>query len=183
MNFKLTSLIFFFALFLTSAFAAGYSDTVIMDQNNFDIQFYNCGSDSKCSNPILVSQTHVNGTSHTFNYNTNNYYAEYIFKDGYLAKGFIVHKKRVKENSLYSELEFNRAIVRFEALFFTKKEAILKEYGLVDGNYITVYTLTPEELLQEKIAACLKRGKVRDIGDILWMRLQFLCGLQIRTIM
>jgi len=84
-------------------------------------------------------------------------------------KGFIIRKKRVKENSLYSELEFNRAIVRFEALFLNKKGAVLKEYELVDGNYIIVYTLTPEELLQEKITACLKREKVRDIYDVFFL--------------
>ncbi len=84
-------------------------------------------------------------------------------------KGFIIHKKMVKENSLYSELEFNRAIIRFEALFLAKKDAVLKEYELADGNYITVYTLTPEELLKEKINACLKRGKARDIYDIFFL--------------
>ena len=84
-------------------------------------------------------------------------------------KGFVIHKKRIKENSLYSELEFNRTMVRFEALFLAKKVAVLNEYELVDGNYLTVYTLTPEELLKEKIAACLKRGKVRDLYDIFFL--------------
>ena len=84
-------------------------------------------------------------------------------------KGFMVHKQRIKENSLYSLLEFNRAQVRFEALFMEKKPAVLKEYELLDGNFLTVYTLSPEDLLQEKIAACLKRRKVRDLYDIFFL--------------
>lgn len=84
-------------------------------------------------------------------------------------RGFLLHKQKVIEHSLYSLLEFNRAQVRFEALFLHKKNSILKEYELIDGNYMTVYTLSPEDLLQEKIAACLKRGKVRDLYDIFFL--------------
>ena len=40
-------------------------------------------------------------------------------------KGFVIHKKRIKENSLYSELEFNRTMGRFEQLFLAKKGAVL----------------------------------------------------------
>ncbi|MBI2666626.1 nucleotidyl transferase AbiEii/AbiGii toxin family protein [Candidatus Woesearchaeota archaeon] len=84
-------------------------------------------------------------------------------------KGFVIHKQRVKDNSLYSLLEFNRAQVRFEALFLQKKSAVLKEYELLDGNFLTVYTLSAEELLEEKISACLKRAKVRDLYDIFFL--------------
>lgn len=80
--------------------------------------------------------------------------------------GFLVHKQKVTDRSLYSLLEFNRTQVRFEALFLHKKNAILKDYELIDGTYMTVYTLSLEDLLLEKIAACLKLGKVRDLYDI-----------------
>ncbi len=83
-------------------------------------------------------------------------------------KGFRILKKRIKENSLYSELELDRVQVRFEALFI-KKDGILKEYELVDGTLMTVYTLSADELLKEKIAACLKRGKARDLYDIFFL--------------
>lgn len=84
-------------------------------------------------------------------------------------KGFLIHKQKVTEQSLYSLLEFNRTQVRFEALFIHKKNAILKEYELIDSTYMTVYTLSGEDLLLEKIAACLKRGKVRDLYDIFFL--------------
>ncbi len=83
-------------------------------------------------------------------------------------KGFIVLKRRVKENSLYSLLELNRVQVRFEAIF-DRKKGILKEYEMTDGNFMTVYTLSPNDLLEEKIAACLKRRKVRDLYDVFFL--------------
>lgn len=82
--------------------------------------------------------------------------------------GFKIKRKKITENSLYSLLEFNRTDVRFEALFKTKKGS-LKEYETVDGNFITINTLTPEELIKEKIDAYLKRLKVRDIYDIFFL--------------
>ncbi|MBN2517895.1 MAG: nucleotidyl transferase AbiEii/AbiGii toxin family protein [Candidatus Altiarchaeota archaeon] len=83
-------------------------------------------------------------------------------------KGFAVKKKKVGENSLFSELELNRVSVRLEALF-KKAEGHLAEYETADGNFITVYTLTPEEFVGEKIAAYLKRLKIRDLYDIFFL--------------
>jgi len=57
-------------------------------------------------------------------------------------KGFIVEKKKIKENSLFSNLKLNKTYVRLEAIFKTYKEGVLKEYENADGNFITVYTLS-----------------------------------------
>ena len=83
-------------------------------------------------------------------------------------KGFIIMKKKVGENSIFSNLEINRSSVRFEALF-KSKNGVLKEYETVEGNLITVYTLTPEELIGEKVEAYLKRLKIRDLYDIFFL--------------
>jgi predicted nucleotidyltransferase component of viral defense system len=83
-------------------------------------------------------------------------------------KGFVIEKKKIGENSLYSNMLFDRAHVRFEALF-KKAEGSLKEYENADGNLIIVYTLTPEEFVHEKVSAYLKRLKVRDLYDIFFM--------------
>ena len=82
--------------------------------------------------------------------------------------GFKIKRDKKTENSLYSLLEFNRTDVRFEALFRAKKGS-LKEYETADGNFITIYTLTPEELIKEKIDAYLKRLKVRDVYDVFFL--------------
>ncbi len=83
-------------------------------------------------------------------------------------RGFKIAKKRLKENSLYSELIFNRIPVRFEATFRIKK-AILKKYETSESFFINVYTLTAEDLIIEKITAYLKRQKIRDLYDIFFL--------------
>ena len=83
-------------------------------------------------------------------------------------KGFIIKKKKISNNSVFSVLDFNRTSARFESLFKSKK-GFLKEYETADGNFITVHTLTPEELIIEKISAYLKRFKVRDLYDIFFL--------------
>jgi len=90
------------------------------------------------------------------------------FFDKLLHKGFTVLKKRLKDNSLYSLLSFDRTNVRFEAVF-KKVNGILKDYETASGTIITVYTLSADQLLDEKIAACMKRGKVRDLYDIFFL--------------
>ena len=84
-------------------------------------------------------------------------------------RGFLVIKKRIKENSLYSTLRFNRSIVRLEALFKSMKYPFLKEYEASDGISINVFTLTPEGLIKEKISAYLKRRKIRDLYYIFFL--------------
>jgi len=82
--------------------------------------------------------------------------------------GFKALKKKIGENSLYSNFEFNRVNVKFEALF-KKVKGNLREYEMVDGNLYDVYTLLPEELIKEKVNAYLKRLKVRDLYDIYFL--------------
>lgn len=83
-------------------------------------------------------------------------------------KGFAIEKKKIGENSLYSNLRFGRISVRVEALFKVVK-GTLKEYEAIDSNLVTVYTLSPEELVKEKVNAYMKRLKVRDLYDIFFL--------------
>lgn len=83
-------------------------------------------------------------------------------------KGFKIIKKRIKENSLYSEIVFNDTNVRFEATFQTKKP-IFKRYETSESFFINIYTLTPEDLVIEKVETYLKRRKIRDLYDIFFL--------------
>ncbi len=83
-------------------------------------------------------------------------------------KGLIVERKKISENSIYSSLKFNRTIVRFEAVF-KKVEGSLKEYETTEGNFLTIYTLTPEQLINEKVQAYIKRQKIRDLYDVFFL--------------
>src|SRR3989338_4552472 len=63
--------------------------------------------------------------------------------------GFEIKKKKISENSIYSELELNRTAVRLEATF-QKTAGIICDYEMSDGNYISIYSLSIEEFLAEK---------------------------------
>ena len=83
-------------------------------------------------------------------------------------RGFSIIKKKVGERAFYSVLELDRVQVRFEALF-KRVHGSLKEYESVDGNFFMVYTLTPEELIKEKVEAYLNRRKIRDLYDVFFL--------------
>jgi len=82
--------------------------------------------------------------------------------------GLIIEKKNISKNSIYSLLRLDRTAVRFEALFKIINGS-LKEYETTDGNLITIRTLSPEELINEKINAYLNRFKIRDLYDIFFL--------------
>lgn len=84
------------------------------------------------------------------------------------SKGFKIIKKRVKEASLYSELSLNNVSVRFEATFQNKKP-FFKRYETSESFFINVYSLTPEDLLIEKVETYIKRRKIRDLYDIYFL--------------
>jgi len=83
-------------------------------------------------------------------------------------KGFTVLKMKTTANSIYSELVFERVHVRLEATF-QKIPGHLTDYETSDGNIISVYSLTPDEFIIEKINAYLKRLKIRDLWDIYFL--------------
>lgn len=82
--------------------------------------------------------------------------------------GFKIEKKKISENSIYSKLKINNTQVRFEALL-KKANGILKDYETAEGNIIIVYTLTPEDFIEEKVNTYLKRLKIRDLYDIFFL--------------
>lgn len=90
-----------------------------------------------------------------------------LFKN-FEKAGFKLEKKKIGENSIYSSLNLDGTMVRFEALF-KKSKGFLKEYIKVDGNMSTIYTLAPEELIAEKITTYQKRLKIRDLYDIFFL--------------
>jgi predicted nucleotidyltransferase component of viral defense system len=88
--------------------------------------------------------------------------------DSLKKRGFIILKKKVSDRSIFSNLQLNNTVVRFEATFQTKK-SVLREYETAPGELITIRTLTPEDIIKEKVEAYLKRAKIRDIYDIFFL--------------
>lgn len=88
--------------------------------------------------------------------------------DNLKRAGFEIKKKKVSENSIYSELDMDRTSVRLEATF-QKISGIICDYEMSDGNITSIYSLTPEGFLAEKVNTYLKRFKVRDLWDIFFL--------------
>jgi predicted nucleotidyltransferase component of viral defense system len=82
--------------------------------------------------------------------------------------GFEIAEKRIKANSVFSRLKLGQAEIRFEAIFKSVRAA-LGNYEKIDGSSIVVFTLTPEQLIEEKVAAYTKRLKIRDLYDIAFL--------------
>ena len=82
--------------------------------------------------------------------------------------GFYIKKRKISENSIYSELEINGLLVRLEATF-QRISGIICDYEMSDGNIFSIYSLTPESFLIEKSKAYLKRFKVRDLWDVFFL--------------
>ena len=85
-----------------------------------------------------------------------------------VKEGFVIEKKKISENSIYSNLVYEKTYVRFEAIFKNVK-GVLKDYESCDGNFITIYGLEGETLIEEKINAYKKRRKIRDLYDIFYL--------------
>ncbi len=83
--------------------------------------------------------------------------------------GFEVVKFKETSNSIYSKFSHSGAIVRFEAVFKNMRGFISRPFELSDGTFITVYTLSVEDLVGEKVAAYRGRRKVRDLYDIYFL--------------
>ncbi len=90
------------------------------------------------------------------------------FFDNLLKKGFVIEKKKIGENSVYSNLKVENIFVRFEAVFKTIKGE-LKDFETIDGNYLTVNCLNAEELVKEKASAYSNRLKIRDLYDVFFL--------------
>src|SRR3989338_3496370 len=91
-----------------------------------------------------------------------------LFFEKMKQRGFTIEKKKIGKNSLYSNLDFNGTTVRFEALF-KKVEGHLQDYETAESNFITINTLTAEELIKDKVQTYLKRCKIRDLYDIFFL--------------
>lgn len=90
------------------------------------------------------------------------------FFEALKKRGFEVTKKRVKENALYSALKFGGVEIGFEAIF-KRAKGVLREYETYEGNLLSVYTLDPETLIEEKVDAYLKRRRIRDLYDVFYL--------------
>ncbi|MCR4327792.1 MAG: nucleotidyl transferase AbiEii/AbiGii toxin family protein [Nanoarchaeota archaeon] len=84
------------------------------------------------------------------------------------SKGFKIKKLKISSRSVYSLLEYERTPVRLEATF-QKIKFVLCDYEFSNGNFSSIYSLTPDQFLSEKCNTYLKRFKIRDLWDIFFL--------------
>jgi len=91
------------------------------------------------------------------------------FLDNLKGKGFIVKKFKKTNNSVFAKFSYSSVVIRFEVIFKNIKNFVTKTFEMSDGTSILVNTLRPEEVIEEKISAYLKRKKIRDLYDIFFL--------------
>lgn len=92
----------------------------------------------------------------------------YAFIRSLETRGFKIIKTRIKENSVYTEFDFNSITTKFEATHQQKSRHLMK-YETSESFFINVFTLTPEDLVIEKVETYLNRKKIRDLYDIYFL--------------
>lgn len=84
-------------------------------------------------------------------------------------RGLEEEKVRVTGRAVFARFSYGGAAVSFEAVAKRVSGAVARQFEMVDGTYIVVKTLTPERLVEEKMAAYASRRKARDLYDVFFL--------------
>jgi len=88
----------------------------------------------------------------------------------HFTKNFtVVRKKLTPSNVLYLRLRDEEEIELEVSPMFKKVKSVENEFWLVEGGTLIVKTLSPEDLVREKINAFINRKKSRDLYDIYYL--------------
>ena len=82
------------------------------------------------------------------------------------SRNLSLQKFKQSSNTIFSRVSGENAEVRFEAALRKPKTFVAADYERLDGNRMSVFTLSPEALLAEKMDAYESRGKARDLYDL-----------------
>jgi len=96
---------------------------------------------------------------------------EQKFKHELNKRNLSLLKYKTTENTIFSNISNGLTEVKLEASFQDKK-GTLTSYELIDGSFVDVLSLTPQEYFREKLLTYSRRKLVRDLYDV-----YFLSGL------
>jgi len=82
------------------------------------------------------------------------------------AHGFLLSKYKATENVIFAKVIADGVEVRLEINRKKSVRPVVREYERIDGTFMAVMTLSPEELLAEKTDAYGSRRLIRDIYDV-----------------
>jgi predicted nucleotidyltransferase component of viral defense system len=92
-----------------------------------------------------------------------------VLTENLKKRGFIIEKFKTTNNTIFAKFSYLNTSIRLEAVFKKIKNYVTKNFEMSDGTFILVNTLSPEEMILEKISAYKKRKKVRDLYDIFFL--------------
>lgn len=106
-------------------------------------------------------------------YETPNF--ENKLKQAILDNNLNLLKFKKTENVIFSKIANSKVEVRLEIRLLEKKNIIFKnkiinQYEKAEGSSITVFSLTPEDLIIEKALAYKNRKLIRDIYDVYFLK-------------
>ncbi|MBI5226975.1 nucleotidyl transferase AbiEii/AbiGii toxin family protein [Candidatus Micrarchaeota archaeon] len=82
-------------------------------------------------------------------------------------RDLLLLKYKKTSNLLFSKISDGNIEVRLEVNLSPKKlVGVVRPYEKIDGSYVDIFTLSPEDLILEKISAYQSRKLIRDIYDI-----------------
>ncbi len=81
-------------------------------------------------------------------------------------RGLQLLKLKTTENLIFAKVSNNAVEVRFEANFGKKVKGIVKNFEKTDGTFTYILTLSPDDLIVEKMNAFNSRRFIRDIYDV-----------------
>jgi predicted nucleotidyltransferase component of viral defense system len=82
------------------------------------------------------------------------------------SRGLALAKYKAAPNVIFAKISNGTVTVKLEITRRKPPEKILKRYEKTDGGSLDIYTLSPETLIEEKMAAYRGRRFIRDIYDI-----------------
>ncbi|MEM0360384.1 MAG: nucleotidyl transferase AbiEii/AbiGii toxin family protein [Candidatus Diapherotrites archaeon] len=92
------------------------------------------------------------------------------FKEKFLpvieSRNLSLQKFKQTKTTIFSKIAIGNAEVRFEAALRKPDKIVVASYEKVDGTFLSIFTLAPEDLLLEKISAFENRRLARDLYDI-----------------
>ncbi len=102
------------------------------------------------------------------------------FRKALESRGLSLLKFKKTQNAVFSRVSNGTVEVRLEAAFRRPKAFEPRPFERVEGSFMNVFTLSPEALLLEKLAAFKNRRLVRDIYDVFMLSSMVSPGKEIR---
>ncbi len=91
------------------------------------------------------------------------------FADKLINNGFKKNKLKITDNAVFSKFSYQGSVVRLEAVEKSIKKYKTEKFEMTDGSFMVVNTLSPSQLIKEKVGAYLGRQKIRDLYDIFFL--------------